>query len=129
MVPTQRNIYFILEITVAILCSFTDSLAQDSALKIVNFRIESGVQHYFTTSAYQSDTIEIRVLFPRLDSVKAESEVVIVLPVETTGSRLYGDGLDEIQSLNLHEKYDFVVICPSFTTVPWYADHPSDESY
>jgi enterochelin esterase-like enzyme len=51
---------------------------------------------------------------------------VYLLPVESeTGSR-YGDALKEAQKLDLANTLGTVFVAPTFSHLPWYADHPTD---
>ncbi len=40
------------------------------------------------------------------------------------GSR-YGDGLRVIEQAKLHNAYQMIFVAPTFSDLPWYADHPS----
>jgi S-formylglutathione hydrolase FrmB len=51
--------------------------------------------------------------------------VVFVLPVEAGKENRYGDGLLEIKKHNLHNKLQAIFVAPSFSHLPWYADHPT----
>jgi hypothetical protein len=51
--------------------------------------------------------------------------VVYVLPVEAGTESRYGDGLKEVQKLDLHNKFAAVFVAPTFSHLPWYADHPT----
>jgi hypothetical protein len=48
-----------------------------------------------------------------------------VLPVEAGSGARYGDGLRIIQQANLHNKHQAVFVMPTFSDMPWYADHAS----
>jgi hypothetical protein len=48
---------------------------------------------------------------------------VYVLPVEAGSGARYGDGLRIIQQANLHNKHQTVFVLPTFSDMPWYADH------
>jgi S-formylglutathione hydrolase FrmB len=52
-----------------------------------------------------------------------------VLPVEPEGGTLFGDGLEALRRLNVHNQYNVTLIAPSFPIDPWYADHPTDPNY
>ena len=63
-----------------------------------------------------------------LPSTVAEGErlpAVYVLPVERGRETRYGDGLVEIQRLGLADKHRAVFVGPTFSALPWYADHSS----
>ena len=40
----------------------------------------------------------------------------------------YGDGLAELKRLDLHNKHSLICVAPTFTHLPWYADHPTDKA-
>jgi hypothetical protein len=52
--------------------------------------------------------------------------VVYVLPVEARNETRYGDGLLEIKRRQLHQRYPVIFVSPTFSQLPWYADHPTD---
>ena len=51
--------------------------------------------------------------------------VVYVLPVEAARGARYGDGLLTVKADNLQNRYPAIFVSPTFSQVPWYADHPS----
>lgn len=92
-----------------------------------------GVERFELMSPHQPDGNLIRVLLP--DKLRADPEklanddgyrLLYVLPVEAKLRNQYGDGLAEIQKLDLHNKHDLIVVAPSFSQLPWYADHATD---
>jgi len=89
---------------------------------------EHGFLVHKVESAFQQDPTEIRVLLPdRLDE-KQTYPVVYVLPVEAQGDSRYGDGLLEVKQRGVHNKHDSIFVAPTFSHLPWYADHPTDPS-
>lgn len=56
------------------------------------------------------------------------ARVLYVLPVEKLDEHRYGDGLAEVRKLGLHDKYGLICVYPTFSHLPWYADHPTDPS-
>ena len=85
-------------------------------------------------SEYQAKPTEIRVLLPdkfrvndQLDATKPHP-VLYVLPVEAGRELKYGDGLAEVKRLDLHNKHSLICVAPTFTHLPWYADHPTDKA-
>jgi S-formylglutathione hydrolase FrmB len=77
-------------------------------------------------SAFQAGETQIRVLPPDgLDPGKIYP-VVYVLPVEAGLEHRYGDGLLEIKQRDLHNKHRAIFVAPTFSHLPWYADHASD---
>jgi enterochelin esterase-like enzyme len=55
-----------------------------------------------------------------------ERRIVYVLPVEGGLGTTWGDGLVTFRSLGLHNRLRLTAVAPSFSHLPWYADHPTD---
>ena len=84
------------------------------------------VIHYEVTSPYQAGRTTLRILAPKSSTSTAAKRILFVLPVEPGEEHHYGDGLDAVRQLGVHEKLGWIVVAPSFSHWPWYADHPSD---
>jgi hypothetical protein len=89
-------------------------------------RQSDGVLVHSVRSPYQSGTTRIRVLLPDRRGPGDRLAALYVLPVEAGEGRQYGDGLTEIRNQDLHNKYRLVCVAPTFSQLPWYADHPTD---
>jgi len=85
-----------------------------------------GFRVHVTESACQMGQTKIRVLLPDRLEPEHRYSVVYVLPVEAGDASQYGDGLLEVKHCDLHNKYRAVFVSPTFSHVPWYADHPTD---
>lgn len=79
-------------------------------------------------SPFQSGKTKIRVLLPSQIHKDKKYRVLFVLPVEKNEENRYGDGLLEIKKANLHNKHNLICVAPTFSHLPWYANHPSDQS-
>jgi len=86
----------------------------------------TGLLHIRVASIFQAKPTEIRILAPDRIVDPLAPDLLFVLPVEPEGQSKYGDGLEEIRRLGLHEKLGFIAIAPGFSELPWYADHPTD---
>lgn len=76
---------------------------------------------------YQAGKTEIRVLIPdKMDKGK-RYPVIYLLPVEAGRENRYGDGLTEAKKHDLHNKLQVIFVAPTFSHLPWYADHPTDK--
>ncbi len=98
-----------------------------------------GFTTYTVDSPRQAGPTELRILLPD-DAGKAAIaaapgkdvagaatlRVLYVLPVETGLGNRYGDGLAEVRKLGLHNRYRLICVEPTFSALPWYADHPTD---
>jgi len=86
----------------------------------------AGVITHQITSPYQAGTTELRVLLPDDYQPSKKYPIVYVLPVEAGREAKYGDGLNEVKKLGLHNKHRTIFAAPTFSALPWYADHPTD---
>lgn len=89
-------------------------------------RQPDGVLVHTVRSPYQAGVTRIRVLLPDRVEKGRRLAALYVLPVEAGDGRQYGDGLEEVRKLGLHNKHRLVCVAPTFSHLPWYADHPSD---
>jgi hypothetical protein len=89
-------------------------------------RDSNGFLRHTVESPYQSGTTEIRVLAPDRLEKDARRPVVYVLPVEAGTGHRYGDGLIEVKTHDLHNRYGAIFVAPTFSHLPWYADHPTN---
>lgn len=89
-------------------------------------RDADGFIEHLVQSPFQAGTTRYRVLPPdRLVSGR-KYPVVYVLPVEARDERRYGDGLIEVRRHDLHNEHQAFFVAPSFSQLPWFADHPTD---
>lgn len=75
-------------------------------------------------SAYQAGVTRIRVLLRDKIAPEKKLPIVFVLPVEAGTESRDGDGLTEVKKHGLHNAHKAVVVAPTFSHLPWYADHP-----
>jgi len=79
-------------------------------------------------SPFQADETQIRVLLPDEIRPGERYPVIYVLPVERLNGNAFGNGLREAQSRHLHNTHQAIFVEPTFSRLPWYADHPTDLS-
>lgn len=77
-------------------------------------------------SEYQSAITQIRIILPEAPQLEERFPVIYVLPVEAGRESRYGDGLAEINLQNLNTRHRVIFVAPTFSQLPWYADHPTD---
>jgi S-formylglutathione hydrolase FrmB len=82
------------------------------------------MQEYTLASHHQSGPTRVRIVAP--PGGWAAARVIYLLPVEAGDENVYGDGLAEAARLGLTERLDAVLVAPTFSQLPWYADHPAD---
>lgn len=85
---------------------------------------ENGILVHAVRSEFEEGEVKIRVLLP--DRPGKGQAVLYVLPVEARDERRWGDGLLEVKRHDLHNRHGLVVVAPTFSHLPWYADHPTD---
>ena len=86
----------------------------------------AGILVHTVQSEYQSAKTKIRVLLPRPLQERKRYVVLYVLPVEPTDGTQWGDGMLEVKKTDLQNKYGMICVQPSFSALPWYADHPTN---
>jgi hypothetical protein len=87
---------------------------------------DGGFQLHTVHSPYQAGTTKIRVLLPDAFDKSQRYRVLYVLPVEAMDGQRWGNGLKTIRKAGLHNRHKLVCVAPTFSHLPWYADHPSD---
>ena len=88
----------------------------------------NGAQVYDVTWNDQGNhPFAVRVLVPTDPNTNYAHSFLYALPVESglTGQSL-GDGLDELESLNVPNEYNTTIVEPIFPMYSWYADNPND---
>jgi S-formylglutathione hydrolase FrmB len=91
-------------------------------------RDEHGVFVHRVWSNYQSGETCIHVLLPDSIEKGREYPVLYVLPVEAGEGKRWGDALDEVRMTDIHNKHQVICVYPTFSHLPWYADHPVNPS-
>lgn len=90
-------------------------------------RSEAGVLTHEVECPFQAGTTTIRVLLPDAGNPSDHPhDVLYVLPVVAGNDLKWGDGLDEVRKLDVANRHGLICVAPSFSQLPWYADHPSD---
>jgi len=94
---------------------------------------DHGILTHRIESPFQTGPTEIRVLLPKAaramrGKLAKRWPVVYILPVEAGRASRYGDGLTEVQKHDLHNKHGAIFVAPTFSALPWYADHPSNDA-
>jgi S-formylglutathione hydrolase FrmB len=109
-------------------CVFADSnlRASDDVSISKAMKDNAGVLVHEVQSPFQAKTTRIRVLLPDKTEKGKTYTLIYVLPVEAGAENRYGDGMQEVQKLDLHNKHELIFVAPTFSHLPWYADHPTD---
>jgi len=88
----------------------------------------NGFLIHTVSSPYQQGETKIRVLLPEQIQKKQKYRVLFILPVEANDENRFGDGLLEIKKAKLHNKHHLICVAPTFSHLPWYANHPTDRT-
>jgi len=103
------------------------AVRQGSASKTARETLTASPEIEFTIdSPHQRLPTTIRVLFPDGFQPDRSYRVVYVLPVEAAKENRYGDGLNEIRKYGLQNRWNVICVAPTFSDLPWYANHPND---
>lgn len=103
------------------------ALIADDGAVVAESRVDSlGIRTHEVRSPYQAGVTTIRVLLPERLEPGMKYPVVYLLPVEAQGEAKYGDGMAEAHKHDLTNRHAVVFAAPSFSHLPWYADHPTD---
>jgi len=86
----------------------------------------ASVSVHLVRSEYQAGETRISVLSPNGGDGPRPYRTLYVLPVEAGDGRQWGNPLEEVKKQDLHNKHGLVCVFPTFSHLPWYADHPHD---
>jgi len=104
--------------------AFADELAASISKATEN----DGVYVHTVECPFQAGRTQIRVVLPQPMKANHKYPVIYVLPVEAQTESRYGDGLKEVIHNQLPNKYQVIFVAPTFSQLPWYADHPTERS-
>lgn len=85
-----------------------------------------GIDTYRIESPHQAAPTKIFVLKPDSSNREKRHRMLFVMPVEAGEGTRWGNGLKELQKHDLHNKYKLICVAPTFSDLPWYADHPEN---
>lgn len=106
------------------LLSFPALAEEDASISHATRDVHGHLTHS-VESEYQAGPTEIRVLLPHQVAADKRLPVVYVLPVESGRESRFGDGLLEVEKRDLHNRFQAIFVAPTFSQLPWYADHPT----
>lgn len=79
-------------------------------------------------SPFQAGPTTLRIVMPTQQSATHPLMTIYMLPVEAGLESRYGYPVKAVLNQKLHEKYSVLFAFPTFTALPWYADHPTDKT-
>ena len=77
-------------------------------------------------SPRQEGVTTVRVLTPDRIPPNGRLRTLYVLPVEAGVESRWGDPVAEVKRWDFANRYQLIVALPTFSALPWYADHPTD---
>lgn len=119
--PTMFNLFLPISTVCSIAAAYTTEAEQSKK------HSDSVIVHTLNTQ-YQSGETQVRVLLPDEIAEGERLRVLYVLPVEAGDEDRYGNGLQEVSKCDLHNRHRLICVAPTFSQLPWYADHPTDET-
>jgi hypothetical protein len=87
---------------------------------------DNGFVVHTVQSEFQASPTQIFVRMPAKRPTAGPLRVLYVLPVEAHDGKHWGDARAEIAKLGLADRLGVICVFPTFSALPWYADHPSD---
>lgn len=86
------------------------------------------LQYTVTSDRQMTETI-VRVLEPDAPSTRERRRILFVLPASPELSHRSGDGLDQILAHDLHNRYGFTAVAPTYSDWPWMTDLPDRQMF
>ncbi|MFP6765718.1 MAG: alpha/beta hydrolase-fold protein [Planctomycetaceae bacterium] len=77
-------------------------------------------------SPHQRTRTHLEILLPDNMQPRHRYPVLFVLPVEAGQTRRWGHALQEVQRHDLHSRFQIICVYPTFSDLPWYANHPGN---
>lgn len=110
-----------------LLCTLLLCTGSDAAEPVISaaHKADHGFVVHNVQSEYQAGTTQIFVRAPAKQR-GGPLLALYVLPVEAHDEKRWGDARAEIARLDIADRFGVVCIFPTFSHLPWFADHPSD---
>jgi len=77
-------------------------------------------------SPHQRTKNRVEVLLPDKLEPGRKYRVLYVLPVEAGTTRYWGHAMHEVRKHDLQNRFEVICVYPTFSDLPWFADHPED---
>ncbi len=88
--------------------------------------VSAAEQAHALESPWQDGPTLVRVFTPDAAPADQRLRTLYVLPVEAGTETRWGDPAAEIRRERLAERHGLLVVAPTFSALPWYADHPTN---
>lgn len=120
-------LFLLLSLTLTCPSTMNSVWGEEAVIGTAEKRKTGELVHRVRSPRQAGETL-IRVLTPTELPDAKRCRVVYVLPVEAGEERRYGDGLEEVARLGLQNSTRMIFVAPTFSHLPWYADHPTDQT-
>jgi len=104
----------------------TGGSAKKPEFEKTSAKVQDGVRIHTVETEYQNGRQEIRVLLPDNYNEDKKYRVLYVLPVEKGFDQRYGYGLRVLKQMDVHNRYNMLIVQMGFEKEPWYGDHATD---
>lgn len=84
------------------------------------------VSEHKIRSQYQAGELIVRVIRPTTVDRQRRYPALYILPVEARDEHRFGDPVAEAIKARLADRWQVICVFPTFSHLPWYADHPTD---
>jgi S-formylglutathione hydrolase FrmB len=108
----------------ALTCAVVAHAAEPEISKAA--RADNGFVVHAVRSEFQAGATQIFVRAPGALPPGVRRPVLYLLPVEARDEKKWGDARAEAHKLDLADRLGAIVVYPTFSHLPWYADHPSN---
>jgi len=88
----------------------------------------AGERIHHLQSPLQSGETLVRTVAPSKMPGDRPLRALYVLPVEPGVESRWGDPWEQVRKLDLADRHQLLVVLPTFSALPWYANHPTDSS-
>lgn len=95
---------------------------------LVSISAFAGERIHRVQSLRQAGETLVRAVTPSKMLGDRPLRALYVLPVEPGVESRWGDPWEVVRKLDLADRYHLLVVLPTFSALPWYANHPTDSS-
>ncbi len=124
-VSDRQTPWFVVLLAAGLLATSSSLAGESQRVEVTRAeKTERGVLVHDVESPFQAGKTKIYVVLPDKLSDGESLRVVYVLPVEAGDGNRWGDPLGEILKHDWCNKLRLICVVPTFSHLPWYADHP-----
>jgi len=95
-------------------------------LLLIRVDAEPTILNETVAGPFQPAPTSVQIILPETLDPAQRYRVLYILPVEPGTEDHYGSGIQEAAKGDVANKHNVICVAPTFTAMPWYADHPTD---